>query len=242
MNVRISNRPDKPLGTHPVNWLKLRSNSVRLARLPNSGGISPLNWFRLRPQPSQVGEVAQLRRYLPAQLVVARASSPLRLARLPNSGGISPLNWFPSEGQRCPGWRGCPTPAVSPRSTRSRSRSRLGQVGEAAQLRRYLPAQLVLAEGQLGQVGEAAQLRGYLPAQLVPAEGQPSQVGEVAQLRRYLPAQLVVAEATALSGWRGCPTPAVSPRSTAGYSRGSALAGWRGRPTTGVSPRSTRSR
>ena len=68
------------------------------------------------------------------------------------------------------------------------------QAGEVAQLRRYLPAQLVPAEGQPCQVGEVAQLRRYLPAQLVPAEGQPCQVGEVAQLRRYLPAQLVPAE------------------------------------------------
>ena len=65
------------------------------------------------------------------------------------------------------------------------------QVGEVAQLRRYLPAQLVLAEVQPFQVGEAAQLQRYLPPQLVPPEVQILQLGEVAQLRRYLPAQLV---------------------------------------------------
>ena len=43
----------------------------RLARLPNSGGISPLNSFPPR-------------------------DSRRRLARLPNSGGISPLNWLMS--------------------------------------------------------------------------------------------------------------------------------------------------
>ena len=44
------------------------------------------------------------------------------------------------------------------------------------------------------QVGEVAQLRRYLPAQLVPVEVQPFQVGEGAQLRRYPPAQLVFGE------------------------------------------------
>ena len=39
----ISNRPNKLLGTHPLNWFSPRYRSVRLARLPNSGGISPLN-------------------------------------------------------------------------------------------------------------------------------------------------------------------------------------------------------
>ena len=46
------------------------------------------------------------------------------------------------------------------------------QVGEAAQLRRYLPAQLVAAEVQMCQVGEAAQRRRYLPAQAVVFEAQ----------------------------------------------------------------------
>ena len=46
------------------------------------------------------------------------------------------------------------------------------QIAEAAQLRRYLPAQLVLAEVQPFQVGEAAQLQRYLPPQLVPPEVQ----------------------------------------------------------------------
>ena len=29
-------------GMHPLNWLPSRSSTTRLARLPNSGGISPL--------------------------------------------------------------------------------------------------------------------------------------------------------------------------------------------------------
>ena len=51
LELSISNRPDKPLGTHPVNWLKLRSSTSRLTRLPNSGGISPLNCFLKRNSP-----------------------------------------------------------------------------------------------------------------------------------------------------------------------------------------------
>ena len=66
------------------------------------------------------------------------------------------------------------------------------QVGEVAQLERYLPAQLVTAEEQVYQVGQAAQFRRYLPAQLIAVERQASQADKVAQLERYLPAQLVV--------------------------------------------------
>ena len=40
----ISNRLDKLLGTHPLNWFPPRIRYVR-SRLPNSGGISPLNWL-----------------------------------------------------------------------------------------------------------------------------------------------------------------------------------------------------
>ena len=42
------------------------------------------------------------------------------------------------------------------------------QVGEAAQLRRYLPAQVVPAEAQLFQVREAAQLGGISPLNSLP--------------------------------------------------------------------------
>ena len=42
------------------------------------------------------------------------------------------------------------------------------QVGEAAQLRRYLPAQVVPAEAQLFQVGEAGQLGGISPLKALP--------------------------------------------------------------------------
>ena len=104
----LSNRPNKLLGTHPLNWFPLRCRFSNLERRPSSGGVSPLNWFSWRP-------------------------SHVRLARLPNSGGIPPLNWLEAQPQAgrlpnsgsstvrpCRGWPGCPTPAVSPRSTGSR--------------------------------------------------------------------------------------------------------------------------
>ena len=91
---------------------------------------------------------------------------------------------------------------------------------------------------QLLQVGEAAQLRRYLPGQFVVVEPQPFQVGEAAQLRRYLPSQLVSAEGQPFPGRRGCPVPSVSPLST-GCWRGTDRAGWRGCPAPSVSPQST---
>ena len=79
--LSISNWPNKLLGTHPINAL---ATAVRLARSPNSGGISPV-LFSLRTIPS-------------------------RLARLPNSGGISPINWLGVSRNRL---AGCPAPTVS---------------------------------------------------------------------------------------------------------------------------------
>ena len=79
----------------------------------------PTQLVTIEDQPSlQVGEVAQLRRYLPAQLVTLEVAACFRLVRLPNSAGMGPLNWL----------------LQRPSSL---------QVGEVAQLRRYLPAQLV---------------------------------------------------------------------------------------------------
>ena len=119
--------------------------------MPNSGGISPVNWLSV--------EVAQLRRYLPGQLVIQQVGCPdppaqLVLAQLAQ-GGISPLNWFAEVSRLAR----LPTPAVSHRSTGYRSNC------QSAQLRRYLPGQLVIVEVQISQVGEVAQLRRYLPAQ-----------------------------------------------------------------------------
>ena len=54
----------------------------------------------------------------------------------------------------------------------------------------HAPVKVVAFEGQINQ-GEAAQLQRYLPAQLVFTQVKTFQGGEVAQLRRYLSAQLV---------------------------------------------------
>ena len=115
--LSISNRPDKSLGTHPVNWFPWSHSRVRLARLPNSGGISPLNWFPLEGQPCQVGEVAQLRRYLTAQLVLVPRDSHVQVGEVAQLRRYLTAQLVRAEVQHCPGWRGCPTPAVSPRST-----------------------------------------------------------------------------------------------------------------------------
>ena len=164
-------------------------------------------------QQFKFGEAAQLRRYLPAQLGRGCPTTP-----------VSPRSRRFLGGTDLPGWRGCPAPPVSRRSSLLLKRPDVQhcQVGEAAQLRRYLPAQVVALEVQRYQVGEAAQLRRQLPAQVVALEVQRYQVGEAAQLRRYLPAQVVAAEAQMCPGWRGCPAPPVSPRSSS-WCRGPAV-------------------
>ena len=93
----ISNRPDKLLGTHP------------------------LNWFPLRSQIFQAGEFAQLRRYLPAQPVPAEGPDIPGWRGLPNSrrqlpaqlvvAEVSDLSQVGEAAQLQP---------VSPRSTGSR--------------------------------------------------------------------------------------------------------------------------
>ena len=126
---------------------------ARLARLPNCRLDSPLNWFSPR---NRIFRLARL----PA------AESP----RAAGSVG------FPESS----GWRGCPTPAESPRSTGSprRSHDRLARLPNP---------------------------HGGIPRS-AGCEEQRFQVGEVAQLWRNLSAQLGPV-ATAIPGWRGCPTP-----------------------------------
>ena len=93
---------------HPVNWLPSRDRVCRLARLPNSAGISPVNCQLVagEEQSLQVGEIAQLRRYRPGQLVVvegqqfqvgeiAQLRRYLEESQHPgHSAGISPVNWL----------------------------------------------------------------------------------------------------------------------------------------------------
>ena len=68
------------------------------------------------------------------------------------------------------------------------------QVGQAAQLRRYLARQAVVAKVKPGQAGQVAQLRRYLARQAVAAKVKPLQAGQVAQFRRDLARQAVVAK------------------------------------------------
>ena len=89
----VFNWSDKLLGTHPLNSFPLRSSLVRLARLPNSGGISPLNWFPLRASHDRLPRLPNSGGISPLNWFSVSHSF-VRLARLPNSGGISPLNWF----------------------------------------------------------------------------------------------------------------------------------------------------
>ena len=171
-NSKLARLPSSD-GIGPLNWLLARLSNLRLSRLPSSDGIDPLNWLPSSPSPFEVGEVAQFRRYRPAQLVAV-------------------------EPQQYPGWRGCPVPTVSTRSTGCRRAPVPGCRG--------YPVPTV-----------SARSTGCRRA-------QPFEVGEVAQFRRYRPAQLVAVELTAYPGWRGCPVPTVSARST-GCRRATALPG-----------------
>ena len=82
--------PGEP-GPHGQNWRPPRSEESIFNRSNKLLGTHPLNW--LLPRPSTV-----------------------RLKRLPKCGGISSLNCS-REGSGLSGWRGCPTAAVSSRST-----------------------------------------------------------------------------------------------------------------------------
>ena len=72
------------------------------------------------------------------------------------------------------------------------------QVGQVAQLLRYLATQPVAVEGQIVEVRQVAEVCRNLLAQLVDAQVQSLQVGQVSQFRRYLPSQLVISEVQSL--------------------------------------------
>ena len=106
--------------------------------------------------------------------------------RLPNSFGISPVNWL-SEEQPF-------------------------QVGQAPQLRRYLPGQLVAEERQLCQVGQVAQLRRYLPGQPLSCRCSSSRLVRPPNSAGISPVNSLSAEGAALPGWSGSPNSAgISP-------------------------------
>ena len=150
----------------------------------------------------QVGEVAQLCRDRPSQLVKTEvqrfqvgevANSPgipvnslllrfrdSRLERLPNSPGIVPvsrlsLRFRDSRLGRLPNFPGDPGQLVA-------AEVQGFQVGEVAQLCRDRPSQLVKTEVQRFQVGEAAQLPRDRPSQLVEAEAQPDNAATVVNI------------------------------------------------------------
>ena len=55
---------------HPLNWFPPRCSDSKLARLPNSGGISPLNWFQGR----SVAQYAKQRRTVVRPCLIAGQS------------------------------------------------------------------------------------------------------------------------------------------------------------------------
>ena len=135
----ISNRPDKLLGTHPLNWFPLRYRYDRLA-CPTPA-VSP-------------------------RLAGSRRGPEIPGWRGCPTPAVSPRSTRSRGGPALSGWRGCPTTGYLTAQLVV-AEDQLFQAGEVVQLRRYLPAQLVIAEVQPRQVGEVAPLRRYLPAQLV---------------------------------------------------------------------------
>ena len=121
-----------------------------LARLPNSGGISPLNWFSLRSsrttQPICVdGDAVPFSDWRTTQPVVI--AIPIRTV-----GGAV-------EGDQ--------RRLVADVVARSAYRQIDSDPPAARQVIRYAPVQMVPMEVQRSQIGEVAQLRRYLPGQLV---------------------------------------------------------------------------
>ena len=72
---RLDNSPSSG-GICPLNSLpSSRSSLAGIYRSSNSFGIGPLKLVGFKVQPRQIGQVAQLRRYLPAQLVAVEPRS-----------------------------------------------------------------------------------------------------------------------------------------------------------------------
>ena len=91
------------------------------------------------------------------------------------------------------GWRGCPTPAVSPAQSLSErysvsSLERLPSSGGIS------PAQVVVERCSHLRLERLPSSGGISPLKSVVEEAQMCQVGEAAKLRRYLPAQVVGVE------------------------------------------------
>ena len=103
-------------GSAPVNWFLKRYSASRLERRPSSAGISPFNWLPERARIVRFSRVAELRRYLPAQLVAGEGQDYQVFEGCP----VPPVS---ARSTGCPGgtalanWKGGPAPPVSARST-----------------------------------------------------------------------------------------------------------------------------
>ena len=91
-DLSISSRPNKLLGTHPLNWFSSRRRFSNLERWPSSGGISPLNWFSRKSKTRRLERLPISGGISPVNWLLERRKT-RRLERRPTSGGISPLNW-----------------------------------------------------------------------------------------------------------------------------------------------------
>ena len=111
-------------GIMPDNWFSSMLSLIKLERLPNSGGIEPTNWFLER---------------------LKCAFSPIQSPRQ-SSGSESTLKTLLAERQAdvCE--------VVPPK---------------ASKLLGYAPGQFVADNVQKSQIGEVAQLQRYVPGQLV---------------------------------------------------------------------------
>ena len=124
---------------------RLGYRSVRLERLPSSGGIVPLNWLFSRDSTVRLERLPSSGRDHSAQLIVAEDQDFQVGEIAPVLSGIDPLNWSNAEQKVFAGWRGGPALAGSfqlnwlmPKTISS------VQLGEAAQLWRDRPGQLIV--------------------------------------------------------------------------------------------------
>ena len=152
-------------------------------RLPSSSGIAPVNWLLYRVQEPQAGEVAQLLRDRPRQLVVVQVQD-LQAGEVAQLLRDLPRQLVVVQVQDAAGWRGCPAPPGSPPSTGCCPGPGSLQAGEVAQLLRDRPRSTGCCPGT-----------GSL------------QAGEVAQLLRDRPRSTGCCPGTGAAGWRGCPAP-----------------------------------
>ena len=91
--VRLAMLPNSG-GISPLRRLKERDNCVSVASSPNSGGVFPLSWFPTSLRYSRLASLPSSGGIAPLNMLPP-AYSRLSLTRFPNSGGISPVNRLP---------------------------------------------------------------------------------------------------------------------------------------------------